>query len=385
MSVRRAQDERIEGTPDGFTAISEIMDVPDAPTIGAATNVGTSRAYNNGSATVAFTAPATGGTPTSYTATSTPGSFTGTGASSPLTVTGLSSATSYTFAVTGTNSNGTSPTSSSSSSITATTVPQAPTIGTATDLGTGTTASVTFTAGATGGSAITSYTVTSSPGSITATGTSPVTVSGLTGGTAYTFTVTATNANGTSAASGASNSITPVVPTSFEFIALASPAGSSSFTWSSIPQTYKHLQIRYANSYDSGGASVVGQALIKFNGDTGLYSFQDTGISGSTSQSRGYGINTYTNGAYVDCPGDGWGSYFASGYVDIHNYSSTDKYKTWRGHVSNIVASGSGSNSSYVRGSAYKSTSAISSITITQNQGGNWRTGTSFALYGIKG
>ena len=40
-----------------------IPDVPDAPTIGAATNVGTSRAYNNGSATVAFTASATGGTP----------------------------------------------------------------------------------------------------------------------------------------------------------------------------------------------------------------------------------------------------------------------------------------------------------------------------------
>jgi hypothetical protein len=32
MSIRRAQDERIEGTPDGLTAVSEIMDFPDAPT-----------------------------------------------------------------------------------------------------------------------------------------------------------------------------------------------------------------------------------------------------------------------------------------------------------------------------------------------------------------
>ena len=93
-----------EGLLAGATAIP---DVPDAPTIGAATNVGTSRAYNNGSATVAFTASATGGTSATFTATSTPGSFTASGAGSPLTVTGLQSATSYTFAVTGTNASAT--------------------------------------------------------------------------------------------------------------------------------------------------------------------------------------------------------------------------------------------------------------------------------------
>jgi hypothetical protein len=214
VSIRRAQDERIEGTPDGLNAVSEIMDVPDAPTIGAATNVGTSRAYNDGSATVAFTAPTTGGTPTTYTATSTPGSLTGTAASSPVTVTGLQSATSYTFAVKGTNVNAAaSPDSAASSSITATTVPQAPTIGTAT-LST-TTASVPFTTGATGGSTIIGYTATSSPGSLTGTSaSSPISVTGLSYSTAYTFTVTATNANGTSAASSASNSVTPIEPKS---------------------------------------------------------------------------------------------------------------------------------------------------------------------------
>jgi hypothetical protein len=209
MSIRRAQDERIEGTPDGLNAVTEISDVPDAPTIGAATNVGTSRAYNNGSATVAYTAAATGGTVVTFTATSTPGSFTATGAS-PITVTGLQSGTAYTFTVKGTNTTATGADSSASSSITATTVPQAPTIGTPTAGAAGSgQISVAFTAGETGGSTITGFTATSTPGSITGTSaTSPITVSGLTPGTSYTFTVTATNANGTSTASSASSSVT---------------------------------------------------------------------------------------------------------------------------------------------------------------------------------
>jgi hypothetical protein len=88
--------------------------------------------------------------------------------------------------------------------------PDAPTIGTAT-AGSGS-ASVTFTAPANvGGSAITGYTVISTPSGITGTGTSsPVTVSGLTGGTAYTFKVFATNSYGPSALSAASNSATPI-------------------------------------------------------------------------------------------------------------------------------------------------------------------------------
>lgn len=99
-----------------------------------------------------------------------------------------------------------------SSTAAAATVPNAPTIGTATATGQ-TTATVTYTApGSDGGATITSYTATSSPGGITGSisqaGSGTITVSGLTAGTTYTFTVIATNSVGDSLPSAASNAIT---------------------------------------------------------------------------------------------------------------------------------------------------------------------------------
>ncbi len=99
--------------------------------------------------------------------------------------------------------------SATSATTTATTLPLAPTIGTAT--AGNAQATVTFT-GVSGTAAVT-YTATSTPGGFTGTGSSsPITVTGLTNGTAYTFKVTATNAGGTGAASAASNSVTPLAP-----------------------------------------------------------------------------------------------------------------------------------------------------------------------------
>lgn len=98
-------------------------------------------------------------------------------------------------------------------------VPGAPTIGTAT--AGDTQATVTFTAPAsTGGASILAggYTVTANPGGATGTGSSsPITVTGLTNGVAYTFNVTATNSAGTGSASAASNSVTPASPQTITF------------------------------------------------------------------------------------------------------------------------------------------------------------------------
>jgi hypothetical protein len=121
----------------------------------------------------------------------------------------LTNGTAYTFTVTATNAVGTSAPSAASNSATPYTVPNAPTIGTATATGT-TTASITFTAPVNnGGSTITSYTMVASPGGSTGSGgSSPITVSGLTQGTDYSFTCYATNAAGNSSSSSSSNTIT---------------------------------------------------------------------------------------------------------------------------------------------------------------------------------
>ena len=176
---------------------------PSAPT-------GVSATAGVGSAVVSFVAPNANGSPiTGYTVTSSPGNFTATGTSSPITVSGLTNGTAYTFTVTATNAIGTSAASTPSNAVTPATTPSAPTAVTATG-GDGS-ASVAFTAPTSnGGAAITSYTVAASPGTATATGTaSPITVSGLTNGTSYTFTVTATNVAGPGPASAPSNSVTP--------------------------------------------------------------------------------------------------------------------------------------------------------------------------------
>ncbi|KFN45028.1 autotransporter domain-containing protein [Arenimonas oryziterrae] len=112
-----------------------------------------------------------------------------------------------------------------------TTVPDAPTIGTAT--AGNTTATVTFSAPLNdGGSPILSYTVTSTPGNIVATGAgTPIAVNGLTNGVSYTFTVVATNAVGDSLPSGPSNAVVPVgPPTLSNFPNLNATYGDADFT-----------------------------------------------------------------------------------------------------------------------------------------------------------
>lgn len=194
-----------QNIPD-WDALGVGVQAPDAPTIGTAT-------AGNLNASVAFTAPANNGgaSITGYRATSSPGGITADGTASPIVVTGLTNGVAYTFTVKAQNSEGYGSDSAASNSVTpAVTVPGAPTAVTAAVAST-TSATVTFTAPAdNGGSAILDYTATSSPGGLTSSaGASPRTVSGLTSGVDYTFTVTARNAVGSSAPSAASNTVRP--------------------------------------------------------------------------------------------------------------------------------------------------------------------------------
>ncbi|MFP5445738.1 MAG: fibronectin type III domain-containing protein, partial [Betaproteobacteria bacterium] len=180
---------------------------PDAPT-------GLTAVAGNGAATLSWTAPANhgGSAILSYTVTGTPaggGTAAGCPATAPATtctVSGLSNGVAYNFTVTATNAVGTS-SASTSASATPQGVPDAPT-GLTAVAGNGA-VTLSWTAPANnGGSAILSYTVTGAPAGGGATvgcpATAPATsctVSGLTNGVAYTFTVTATNAAGTSSPS----------------------------------------------------------------------------------------------------------------------------------------------------------------------------------------
>ena len=217
-------------------------------------------------------------------------------------------------------------------------VPYAPTIGTATVTGY-TTASVTYTASTnTGGSPITSYTAVSSPGGITGTlatsGSGTINISGLSQGTAYTFTVYATNAVGNSASSAASNSVSTRYLASVVINAntteyVASPAkvsgyvsgltdvtftiNSGVYVGSTNKDNYAFIIGPYSYSWAAGDTITVvnnGYILGKGGfGGAGSYAYGSAGQNGIAGSPAVYAIRaaTFTNNGTVGGGGGGGG------------------------------------------------------------------------------
>jgi len=368
-----------------------IAAAPGIPTGVTATNQGTSRAFNNGQMSVAFTAATTGGAPTSFILTPNPATSptTFTGSTSPIVVTGLSSSTQYTHTVVSTSPYGTSAASSASSAVTATTVPQAPSL-VATGLS-ATTASIAITAGSTGGSAITGYSITSSPATTTqTTSSSTYTFTGLTTGTAYTFTAYASNALGDSATSTASNSITPAASGDWESIstqtitnssATAGSNVSNTISFTNIPSTYKHLRIQCIMK-DTWSASGFGEAYMYFNNVvTGNpYAHHWTSISGTTSTSS-Y-LTSRNDGIFFGVePRNQDNNAFGTATVEIYDYANTNKAKIIKGVAG--AEWGANANVQILSGMS-NNTAAINSIQIGPN-GYGFQYRSTFALYGMKG
>ena len=258
---------------------------------------------------------------------------------------------------------------------------EAPTIGTATDLATTGKVSVTVTAGSTStGGPVFKHTAISNPSSITGTSTtSPITVSGLTDGTAYTFTVVGTNATGNGPSSAASNSATPSVPpTAYDSIATVTvgSGGSAEINFTSISATYTHLQIRGLFLTTTAGRS----PRIEFNSDTG--SNFSNHLVYSTGANAYSGANVSNAGMYIGGSNTGTSTTWPFVFVtDILDYTNTNKYTTIR-TLSGLDSNGDGEMSLF--SGAWRNTAAVSSIRIYATSG-TFAQYSSIALYGIKG
>ena len=186
-----------------------------------------------GSATVYWTAPTSGLAVTSYTVTSSPAGGSCTSTTTTCVVSGLLRTASYTFTVVASNNYGSSTASVASAAVTpSATTPAAPTNVTA--VGGNLSATVTWSAANANGAVITGYVVSSSPagGSCSVTTTTCL-ITGLSNGTPYTFTVTASNALGTSVSSLASAAVTPaaLIPSAPTGVSTLAKNGTIAVHW----------------------------------------------------------------------------------------------------------------------------------------------------------
>ena len=174
----------------------------------------------------------------------------------------------------------------------------------------------------------------------------------------------------------------PVAPNSFESIATVSvgSGGSSSISFTSIPSTYQHLQLRYL-CRDARSAYNDSPVDLIFNGSSA------TAYSKHFLQGYGSGVNAgaETSQTYMRLEGAGnntQSSAFGAGITDILDYTSTTKNKTVR-QLFGVDKNGDGIVR-LVSGLWYASPVAITSITLTPFTS-PFAQYSQFALYGIKG
>lgn len=173
-------------------------------------------------------------------------------------------------------------------------------------------------------------------------------------------------------------------PSSFESIATATGTGSSdTITFSSIPSTYKHLQIRFTakSSFSSDNANNIS---VTFNGNSSaIYSRHSLYGDGSGAVSNGSSSQTSMRLSFL-APSTSV-NLVGVGIIDIHDYASTTNNKTMR-YFGGVDTNGnSGIVSPVILGSGLcAATAAISSITFVCSTL-NFTTNTVFSLYGIKG
>ncbi len=199
---------------NGVGTTSSSVSVTPSTTASAPSDL--SAAAGNGQVTISFAAGSNGGSSiTNYkysTDSTTYTALSPTDTSSPITIAGLTNGTSYTIYLKAVNANGDSA-ASSSVTVTPSTTPSAPTSLSA-NASDGS-ASISFTTGSDGGSAITNYKYSIDGSTYTALSpsdaSSPITISGLTNGTSYTVYLKAVNVNGDSSASS-SVSVIPIQP-----------------------------------------------------------------------------------------------------------------------------------------------------------------------------
>lgn len=175
----------------------------------------------------------------------------------------------------------------------------------------------------------------------------------------------------------------PRVTNSYESIATVTvgAGGTSAITFSSIPSTYKHLQIRGIGRTTNPGT--LGNPEIKFNGDTGAtnYTLHILYADGSSVGSYGGGSGSGSD-ASITTGSSAGANIFGAAIIDVLDYASTNKYKTVRS-LTGADMNGSGTIRLY--SNLWMDTSAISSITLRPTSSASYSQYSQLALYGIKG